>query len=319
MTIFSELLDTAVAAREPLTPRTESEGDQVYLGRLTRAVATATGEQFNAMSTPAQEWFDVAAAAFNRVKVIPEPDGFHAPLPIKLSRPKLAVAPADEPPPSALPDPIVLPPEPPHPTPTPDPLPEPQAPPPVAPVEPAPSVLPDPPPLPPEPPYTEPVAAEQDPPPPLAAKAAIKMAKEAARAAVKVAKKAEAVAKKAEAAAKPKRTRKAKAAAPEPEPVPVEPEPEPEPEPPPPAPEPEPVAASGKRRRQVMADDGLTVSQRVRQYVIEDQTITINGIVERLKKEHLDHATKRSTISTLRYDTVCTLQLVQQAGWGPQP
>ena len=320
MTIYSELLDTAMTAREPLTPRTEGEGDQVYLGRLTKAAATATGEQFNLMSVEAQEWFDVAAAAYNRVKVIPEPPGFHEPLPIQLSRPKLAAAPADDPPPSTLPDPLVLPPDPPQPTPTPEPLPDPQAETPVEPAAPPPSVLPDQKPLPPDPPYTPPSEVQDEPPPPVAAAA------RAARATQK------AVAQKV-ARGLVKRTRKLKAGAPDPEPAPVEPEPAP-PLPPPPPPEPEPeaeaeaeaevevAAASGekKRRRQVVeTDDGLTVSQRVRQYVIEDQTITINGIVERLKQEHLEHATKRSTISTLRYDTVCTLQLVQQAGWGPQP
>jgi hypothetical protein len=73
------------------------------------------------------------------------------------------------------------------------------------------------------------------------------------------------------------------------------------------------------RRGRANGSDGEpSVSRRIRQCVIEDQTVTTNGIIEKLKSENLpDMTQRRSTVSTLRYDTLRTLTLAQEAGWHP--
>jgi hypothetical protein len=61
------------------------------------------------------------------------------------------------------------------------------------------------------------------------------------------------------------------------------------------------------------------VSKRIRQLVIADQSIGVNDIIEKLKAEDLpDMAERRSTVSTLRYDTLTTLNLAKEAGWQPR-
>ena len=84
-------------------------------------------------------------------------------------------------------------------------------------------------------------------------------------------------------------------------------------------PEPAPQAAPNPRELPRPQRRALrtTITQRVRQYLIEDQDLDLKGIVARLKAEDLDGLIQRSTISTLRYDTVCTLTLARQVGWGP--
>jgi hypothetical protein len=77
---------------------------------------------------------------------------------------------------------------------------------------------------------------------------------------------------------------------------------------------PAPAPARPGRRR-----DGHGVSKRIRQLVIEDPEVTVGDILERLKAENYPNMSeKRTTISTLRYDTLVTLSIVKELGWSPQ-
>ena len=67
-----------------------------------------------------------------------------------------------------------------------------------------------------------------------------------------------------------------------------------------------------------VANGITTVMQRIREYVIADQDITINQILDRLVTEHLpDMTAKRASVATVRYDTLRTLTAVRAAGWTP--
>jgi hypothetical protein len=74
-----------------------------------------------------------------------------------------------------------------------------------------------------------------------------------------------------------------------------------------------------RRGRPPLTEAQPGVSRRIRQLVIDDQEITIDGIIDKLKSEPAigDLTKRRSTVATLRYDTLATLNLAKESGWVP--
>jgi hypothetical protein len=85
------------------------------------------------------------------------------------------------------------------------------------------------------------------------------------------------------------------------------------------------AAKAAKSAAKGNGSEKMTVTRRIREYVIEDANITVDEIIDKLKREHLPDMSekdaygkdRRATVITLRYDTLRTLSLVKAAGWQP--
>jgi hypothetical protein len=301
MTVYDELKAAADLAKLRCAPQIAEESDQAYFARLLRSVASTSKEQFELLSPPAQLWFDQAADALNVTVPLPVPEGFRAsdaPAPVEpVEPPPVPVEPPPapvEPPPPAEPEPpaaVAAPPEPPvEEPPVEEPAPEvPEAEPePEAPEEAA--ATPE-----------SPIAAEREAEPVADAELAEKKPRKRRARKAKAPKEVEEL---EEVVTEPKvrKARKAKG----PKAVPVEPPPVVE----------RLVVAKPNGGPHLPPSDLLTVTSRIRQYVIADQDMTVPEIIDRLRAENLPDMTfKRTTVATLRYDTIRTLELARELGW----
>lgn len=87
-TAFQEILDTARAMDAKFAPQHAKEDNQTFFKRVIRLLADINDAAWEALSLPAQEWYNEAADALTNNKAIPDCPGFTAAAPAEDAKPK---------------------------------------------------------------------------------------------------------------------------------------------------------------------------------------------------------------------------------------
>lgn len=288
MTIYEELRGRAQQAGR-FAPLGDKETDAVYIDRLAQAISGLPLPEFETMSTPAQQWFDRCVDISNgpAPRELPPPEGY--------SREAAAFAPLARPALARPGGPIQRPRN-------------------AAPEEPA---------TPPEPIQTQPQPIQAELPIPNAPRwpetpPVLEVVPETPPEAVAAPETAvvDAPAEPTTVPVKEPRRRRGKQAAP-------------------PAAHPSngantgngnghdhfpaPAAAPAPKEATPSVKNNAGVSKQIRRLVIANPSMTVNELMERLLADGFKVEDKRPSVSTLRYDTLATIEAAKEAGWSPSP
>jgi hypothetical protein len=98
-----------------------------------------------------------------------------------------------------------------------------------------------------------------------------------------------------------------------------------------PAPAPEPAPAKPKKEtakqpakepvKEPVKEPAIALSTRIRQMMVDTYPgieLTVSDVITKLKSAGVEVGGRRSTISTLRYDTLTTLKMALDSGWQPR-
>ncbi|MBO0736425.1 MAG: hypothetical protein J2P48_07635 [Alphaproteobacteria bacterium] len=76
--------------------------------------------------------------------------------------------------------------------------------------------------------------------------------------------------------------------------------------------------AANRKSQPLAVNDGAAISTMIRRLVVADEKAPVDQIAKLMKQRFkVDMSKRKTTISTVRYDTIATLRVIKEYGWKP--